>query len=204
MIDVFRFAIVQKTKVLIGFTAFYLLMFIVAALGGNAILRKTADSRFFYTLGVIAGRIALVFFCVTILPGVLHRFKLRQKWISVLFLFRRQLGIATFLLGFLHFSLVRFFWRLGEGLFKTSFLTFEIFGALALFFLFFLFLTSNDWSQKYLGVWWYRLHKLVYLIAWLIFGHTLLQRISFWSVLIGVMAVLEIVSFVYQNRSPKS
>jgi DMSO/TMAO reductase YedYZ heme-binding membrane subunit len=66
-----------------------------------------------------------------------------------------------------------------------------------------MFLTSNNLSVKRLGKWWKRLHRVVYIVVWLLVLHTGLQRISVWTYFIGVFAVLEIGSLIYNYLKKK-
>ena len=158
----------------------------------------------FYDTGVAFGRAALVLLGIVVLPGILGRFGIEIKITRIITLFRRQLGITVFLLAFVHYQLVRaLLYYTGKLDFSSSRPLFENFGFYGLMFLFFLFLTSNNFSVKKLGKWWRRLHRFVYLILWLVVLHTVLQGISIWSVLILVFAVLEIASLIYARFKTK-
>jgi len=111
-------------------------------------------------------------------------------------LFRRHLGIMTFVFAMIHWCL--------EGVFPTVFAkqeplqaTFIVFGFIAFILMAILFFTSNDWSVRMLGKWWGRLHSLVYIIAWLIFCHLILLGMSFQMVIIGLLAILETASLIF-------
>lgn len=62
---------------------------------------------------------------------------------------------------------------------------------------FWMFITANEGSVINLGVWWKRLHRLVYVVLWLTAFHVALQRISIWSILIWTVTILEVSSLVY-------
>src|SRR3990167_1934614 len=152
---------------------------------------------FMTTIGKNLGRVALVLLGIVVLPGILGRFKIEIPITRVITLFRRQLGITVFLLAFAHYQLVRGILILSGQIPLFPRPLFEMLGTLSLFLLFFMFLTSNNFSVKKLGRWWKRLHRIVYLIIWLLVLHTTLQRISVWSVFIFIFATLELISWIY-------
>lgn len=151
-----------------------------------------------YFLAVNCGRTALILLGIVVLPGILGRFGVEIKLTRIITLFRRQLGIYVFLLALTHYQLVRFLPR-QAGIFPNMppFPVFETIGFFAFSLLFLMFLTSNNFSQKKLGRWWKRLHRVVYVVLWLLVLHTGLQRISIFSIFIFVMASLELASLVY-------
>ncbi len=155
----------------------------------------------FYKIGKLCGEAALGLLGMVIAPGILGRLKIEIKISRVITLFRRQLGITVFLLALAHYMLLRLL-PIAAGIFPFSLpVGFEIFGSLALFILFALFLTSNNYSMKKLGHWWKRLHRFVYLAVEILVLHTVLQRIGPWSVFAGALLAAEIVSwFVYWFR----
>ncbi len=155
----------------------------------------------FFWLGKKSGQFALALLTMVILPGILGRLKIEVKITRVITLFRRQLGITVFLLALAHYMLLRLL-PIAAGIFPFSLpVGFEFFGTVALFILFALFLTSNNYSMKKLGPLWKRLHRFVYLAVGILVLHTVLQRIGPWSVFAGALLVAEIVSwFVYWFR----
>ena len=196
---VFSFS-VSKRKIILRFflilyaflTIFILFALRIAVTGGNYLL--------IYPQAILSGKISLVVFCLVMIPGIARRFGIRHKLIFPLMIYRRYLGIAMFLLAVFHTTVVRFASFMEEGWRFKNLLWFEISGLAAVFFLFFLFLTSNDFSVKHLGFWWHRLHKLIYIIMWLILFHIGLQRISQWTFLLGVMVLIQSVSLIYAFR----
>ena len=149
-------------------------------------------------MGKIAGDSALVFFCLTLIPGIARRFKIRLVLFQILMLFRRQLGISTFLLGFLHYGILQLFPILFAGVpLNTSPSVFEIFGVLTLYPMTLLFLTSNDLSVRKLGKWWKVLHSLSYILVWTLFFHVALNERELLAVVIGIFVLLETGSLVY-------
>lgn len=153
-----------------------------------------------YSAGVWSGRAAVMMLAVVLVPGILGRFGIQIKVTRVLTFYRRQLGIMTFLLAFTHGMLVRNVARFALGWYPINLApVFELFGSFALSLMFLLFITSNDASVVRMGPWWKRLHRLVYIIVLLVLFHTLLQRVSTWSILIGVVAILELVSLLWSG-----
>lgn len=194
----FKLIAVNKHKIIQSFWGVYAGIAIVYLLGANAIISKNDQSLTYYKLGVTAGRSALVLFCIVLIPGISRRFGLRFRFASIIMWFRRQLGITVFLLAFMHVSFIRFLRAFALRLpILQNLSTFELFGLAALTLMFFLFITSNDISLRFLKRNWYRLQTIIYIVAWLLFGHTVLQRVTLYSILILIFAALEIISLLY-------
>ncbi len=152
-----------------------------------------------YEIGKFFGQSALLLLGIVVLPGILGRFRIEIKLTRIITLLRRQLGITVFLLAFSHYSLIKLVPTL-SGVIKFEIpypALFENLGALALFVLFLLFVTSNNASKKILGVWWTVLHRFVYLAIWILVLHVGLQEVSIWALGIFTVGTLEIVSWVY-------
>ncbi|MEK7581407.1 MAG: ferric reductase-like transmembrane domain-containing protein [Patescibacteria group bacterium] len=159
-----------------------------------------------YSLGKHFGQLAVTLLGIVVLPGILGRLRIEIKLTRLITLFRRQLGITVFVLGLSHYLLIRFVPTLA-GIYKFEFpypVLFENFGALALFILFWLFITSNNASVKKMSIWWKRLHRFVYVAVWLLVFHTGLQRLSVWTMGIGIVAILEAVSLIYDYFRKKN
>lgn len=197
---IFQVAVQEKPIIYRSFLIVYVVILAVLASGSVAIIQNLPSAFRFYTIGVWSGRAAASMLALVLIPGILGRFGIQIKVTRVLTFYRRQLGITTFLLSFTHGMLVRIVARFALGQYPLSRSPiFEFFGTLALSLLFFLFITSNDWSVGRLGPWWTRLHRLVYVIVWFILFHTILQRVSVWSMAIGVVAILEVVSLLWSS-----
>lgn len=150
-------------------------VFLLTAVGFYSVFTGTNDTAIlWYDIGVKVGSIALYLFFITITAGILRRFGILQPVQQLLMLFRRHLGIMTYLLGLMHWVLVRVAFSAKQGVIPTL-APFELAAFFAMQIMFLLFVTSNDWSVKHLGVWWKRIHKLIYLVAWLVFFHVALQ-----------------------------
>ena len=149
-------------------------------------------------MGVWSGRAAVTILALVLIPGIFGRLRIQIKVTRVITFYRRQLGITTFLLAFTHGMLLRIVARFALGWYPLSRAPlYEFFGTLALSLLFLLFITSNDASVRRLGTWWKRLHRTAYIIVLFILFHTVLQRVSVWSIMMSVVATLEAISFGY-------
>lgn len=119
-------------------------------------------------------------------------------------MFRRYVGISVFLLALSHALLSFIIPGIASN---TLFLDIPVeayFGFTALLLLLPLFLTSNDYAVKLLGAWWKKLHRLVYVIFWLIFLHVMFQEVGILAYAIGFSASLEVLSLLYDAMKPKA
>lgn len=183
----FAYLVARKGQVVLLFKVFYFLqiiIFLLAAAGGSS-----------YPLGVAMGKAAVVLFVLTLIPGMMKRFGITHKLLALLMIFRRYIGIAMYISALSHFGLVKAVPALSSKL-PFQLTAFEFWGSLALFTLLFLFITSNDFSVGRLGIWWYRIHRLIYLSMWFILFHVGLQRLSIWTVLMGIVVFLMLISFI--------
>jgi hypothetical protein len=149
--------------------------------------------------GKLLGVGALLSFVLTTIPGSIRRFGVagvfRQIQIILTYV-RAQLGILMFTLASAHYIIVFAYPYFSLGEFPP-FKWYTTFSALALFLAFPLFVTSNNWSKKYLKRNWQRLHYLTYIITWFIFLHVaLLGELSLSLVLLSA-AVLQLTSMGY-------
>jgi len=200
----FKEAILHKKEVISGFKAVYLFVFLF--------LIATAVSSFFnllkvsiYSLGVFMGNMAVVFFVLSLSPGIAKRFNAVNTAVVFLMSIRRQLGVCAFLLSFAHYASLRLFPILfGGSELRFPLPVFELLGVAALYALFPLWLTSNEYSVKKLGRFWRTIHSFVYFIVWLLFGHVALQGISISTILLLTFAVLEVASFLHLAKQKTS
>lgn len=163
-----------------------------------AFTKSSAYFSFYYDWAIRFARMAIVLLGVAVLPGILGRFGIKWQATRIITFFRRQVGISVFLLAFTHYSIVRLLPVLsGQVPFQFPYSLFEMFGFFAFCILALMYVTSNNLSMAKLGPWWKKLHRLVYVVLWLLVFHTALQRISIWSVMIFVFALAETVSLVY-------
>jgi DMSO/TMAO reductase YedYZ heme-binding membrane subunit len=186
----------MKNKSILLFRLVDLAVILVIFYTGYLILTHRAGIFDFVNVGINAGIIAVLLFGITILPGIFTRFGFINRFTLYLRFIRGETGKTMFLFAFLHFCLIRLFFMILENKLITP-QGFEIWGTFALFLLLPLFLTSSRFAMKLLGKWWKVLHKLVYIIVWLIFAHIVLIEVSGISVFIGILALAEVSSFIY-------
>lgn len=134
-----------------------------------------------------------------LIVGVFHW----RYWFSE----RRFWGISTFLILMLHI----FFYFTNEGFEGKAFTqvitkNYLIFGLLSSLVLFVLTLTSNNLSVRKLGGRnWKRLHRSVYAVQILLFGHILLiekadlLKFGLW---LGVLLLLQVIRLARWSRRP--
>jgi DMSO/TMAO reductase YedYZ heme-binding membrane subunit len=144
------------------------------------------------------GTIALVLFVTTLIPSIIQRFGLSKQFsliIKLILPVRRQIGILMFVSAFTHYLGVKVIPSIQYKL-PVSLPLYQAFGLLALGLTFLMFITSNNWATRKLKSNWKRLHRITYIIGWLIFGHVILQGVSWQSIIIGVVMVLEVASLI--------
>ncbi|MGA1046614.1 MAG: ferric reductase-like transmembrane domain-containing protein [Minisyncoccia bacterium] len=150
------------------------------------------------------GTLSLILFIITLIPSMIRRFGLAKEFsllIKLTLPVRRQFGILMFMTAFTHYLAMKVIPTLQFRL-PPSLPPYQAFGLVALIFSFALFITSNNWATRKLKSNWKRLHRLTYVIGWLIFGHVLLGglksegAISLQAIIIGVIMVLEIASLI--------
>lgn len=159
-----------------------------------------------YDLGSKLGVTALFLYVATLLPSIITRLQwyplVTQPFASILLPFRRHLGILMFISAWLHMSLTTTLPQLVTNGFepnKIQLLLFHWMGEIAWWMLFPLWLTSNDLSQRFLGKWWKRLHRLTYLAMLFIFLHVALMQEGLVFVIGGVIT-LEVLSWIVAQR----
>lgn len=203
--QLFTIAIKNRSKIIFVFKLWYLFLVTLFFIGAWSIYNTDDNFIFFYNLARNLGQTALLVYVLTTIPGITKRFKIQHRLIQLIMLFRRYFGITVFLLAFTHFMWLRGISLLQKGIFSSQLATFELMGASALFLLFWMFLTSNDQSTKFLGPWWKRLHRVTYIIVWFIFLHVALQSKAPWMWIIGIDAVAQVASHIYNflQQKPK-
>jgi len=196
---IFLYGVKAKREFIVAFTFFYLVLFFGTILG-SVPFGTDPGFNVFRPLAILSGKTAIIFFILTIAPGIGRRMGVSSKALQFLMLFRRQLGLMVFYLVLFHLSTV---WFLPSMKYLGTIFPLnrvQLVGGLAFIFLIPLFLTSNRWSVQKLGVWWKRIHSLVYIIAWLMFLHVAFQSSWLWASIIGTAAVLETISFIIPKK----
>jgi len=148
------------------------------------------------SLGKKSGEIAVILFCLSLLPGIARRFEVKSNITLALLLARPEIGNSMFIFALLHFVCVRFLTLLKFGFSFPAF--FEIFGFISLFLTLPLYLSSSPKMQARLGKNWKKLHSLAYVIVWFILAHVALIGPNKSFLLLAPVATLEIVS-LYLN-----
>jgi sulfoxide reductase heme-binding subunit YedZ len=144
------------------------------------------------------GTIALLLFVITLIPSIIQRFGLSKQFsliIKLILPVRRQIGILMFMAAFTHYLSMKVIPVLQYNL-PVYLPLYQAFGLLALMLTFLMFITSNNWATRKLKANWKRLHRVTYIIGWLIFGHVILQGVSWQSITIGVVMILEVASLI--------
>lgn len=189
----------NRQKILSIFKLFYcvLVIFPISAFVFSRLNQSML--LFFFGLGNTLGQFALILYVVTLLPGIGDRLGIKNKILVLLKIYRREAGILMYLLALIHVTL--------EKLLITTSITelftllpFEIMGALSLLVLFFLFITSNTFSLIRLRLNWYRIHRLTYIGMLFIFLHVSLVKFSNWTILMGFVLILQLISFIVVYR----
>lgn len=189
----------NRQKILSIFKLFYcvLVIFPISAFVFSRLNQSML--LFFFGLGNTLGQFALILYVVTLLPGIGDRLGIKNKILVLLKIYRREAGILMYLLALIHVTL--------EKLLITTSITelftllpFEIMGALSLLVLFFLFITSNTFSLIRLRLNWYRIHRLTYIGMSFIFLHVSLVKFSNWTILMGFVLILQLISFIVVYR----
>lgn len=200
MDSLYVWVIKHRNPIVSSLVAVNCLLAVVWYLAFQSIILGRGNPSFFFRGGTAFGQIALVCYVLTVLPGIARRFGKFYKPVSILMIFRRYIGIMTFMFVLIHASIVRFFWILKGQMSVIPTEVFQVFGFLSFIILFSLFITSNDWSVRKLGRWWEWIHNLTYIVVWFIFAHVALQRVSVWSILAGIASLAQIASHIYARR----
>lgn len=165
---------------------------------------------FFLTVGERAeygknmGTLSLILFIITLIPSMIRRFGLSKEFsllIKLTLPVRRQFGILMFMTAFTHYLAMKVIPTLQFKL-PPSLPDYQAFGLAAIILSLALFITSNNWSTRKLKSNWKKLHRLTYVIGWLIFGHVLLislrsgEGLSIQAIAIGIVMVLEMASLI--------
>jgi len=198
--QLFLFCVKHREHIITAFKLLYMVIILVTLIAGRSIYIGDDLSLRFWNLGKEFGEMGIVLYSLTLIPGIFRRFGWKHKLISILMIFRRYIGITMFLVILYHYSMMRGVDLIRTGKFVFPPALFELMGMSAFFCLFLLAVTSNDVATHKLGVWWGRIHSLTYVIVWFIFLHTALQAINVWSLLIGGIGIIQVVSFISKWR----
>ena len=150
----------------------------------------------------IMGEAAMGMLAIVTLPGILKRFEVTGSYKQLQLLLmsiRRQTGDLMFTLAMAHAVWMRILLYIRFGLPALSSIPlFQVFGTLALFLLFPLFLTSNNFSIRLLKKSWQRVHSLIYVGVWFAAAHALLgEEGKLWGILALCLGLAQIASWLY-------
>lgn len=201
--NVYSFCVNKRPQILQLWRLVYLLQFVYTCF--MIFLRVTKNPLYasLYPTARMSGNIAVALFLLVMIPGIARRFGIKHKLISLLMIYRRYTGIAMFLFVLIHAFIIRFIPMIAGYVppFPRPF--FEIAGFIAFLFLMPLFITSNDRSVKFLKQKWYVLHRVVYVIMWLIAFHLLFQGVSVTGVISLCIITGTVGGKIYQTIQKK-
>jgi methionine sulfoxide reductase heme-binding subunit len=189
----------HRNLILRLFWLVFFLLLILITVGYRAIVIGLGDFSGFSEIGAKAADIAVAILIATAIPGIFRRFHISHKLVMLLMIFRRQLGIATFFFALVHVCFTTVFpeIRANAPLIATD--PQNLAGWTTFILLIPLFVTSNNISIRALGVWWHRIHALMYGIIFVLAFHVFFSGEESWLFLTSVTGVSEVVSFMYEN-----
>ena len=158
---------------------------------------------FLFGLGNTFGTFSLLAYVTTLLPGIGDRLGVKNKILVLLKIYRREVGISMYFLALIHVTLEKLLIITSVKELLTL-LPFEIMGTLAILICFFLFITSNTVSMVWLKLNWYRIHRLTYIGMFFIFLHVALVKLSIWTLLMGFVLMLQLISLIVIYRRTDS
>ena len=194
--QLFTVAVKKRQQIIVIFQLLYIFLLTLTLLAGYAIYFKKPAATAFLLSATTFGRLGLITYIITTIPGISRRFGVQHRLIQILMIFRRYFGILMYVFVTIHYLLVRGFQSIFAALPLVPEQLFTLMGFISFTFLTCMVVTSNDWAVAYFGKLWQRIHNLTYIIVWLIFLHVALQRISIWSVLIVINAFAQALSHV--------
>jgi methionine sulfoxide reductase heme-binding subunit len=154
------------------FVLFYFFIMAAAAGVGFLVLNGELSIGDAYEIGQEFGEFALYWYVLSLVPGMISRFKVLPVLGVMTMLFRRQFGktMLFFVLG--HYFLTTLLPTIitGEMILDPA----RTAGFIAMIIAIILWITSFDFMEKKLGHWWKKIHNLTYLILLLIFAHLIL------------------------------
>lgn len=197
--QIFIWSVKNKNLIITAFIITHLLQLGNIVLASILVAQISSGNELgilYYDLGGKFGSLAALSFLVTITPGIAKRFGIHHKIFNIIQTFRRHIGIMTFLLVLTHYAILRLIPLMTWQSFVIPPIR-ETLGFVAFVMMFLMFLTSNDFSTRRFGSWWGRIHKLAYVIVWLVFVHVAFAEIGPISLLLGIFALAEWASLIY-------
>ncbi len=200
----FKYVVSRRGKIIRLFKIIYCFLILLFLIGARSVYYADQYQPFFYSLAVAFGKSAVVIYILTLVPGIVRRFGLKHEIVAIVMILRRYLGILMYILVFTHYWWVRGINIWFHKIFVIPPPVFESVGFIALVLLTPIFLTSTDLAVAKLGKWWGRIHKLTYVVMFLILLHTALQRISIWSILVLLIVILQMTSYIYSRLKKRT
>lgn len=192
----------EKAKIEAIFKWLYFSLVIIILVGFASVhLDQPFLFKYLMPLGGKLAQASVFFYCLSLLPGILTRFAVLPTTTALLKQWRRQSGVLMFWLAIAHSFLSRTFpvIAIDPNLLSQPPLP-VVFGMLALFILFPLWLTSNDYSLSKMGNKnWKLLHRITYLALLLIMIHAALS-VSGAAILLFVVLLGEATSWLVSWR----
>lgn len=199
---IYTFFTVQRRNIINIFKLFYLLL-VIFVITAQMFFRNNNSVLFIYEVGTVFGKLSLLAYVLTLLPGIGERLGLGNKALSILRIYRRYIGILVFFLSIVHIYLVKVYFASSlKDFFPQG--TFEIMGMISFVIISLLTSISNNISMSRLKIWWYRIQRLTYATIFFVFFHVALVKVSIWSLLMGLVLLIEIASFIAVYRKTHS
>lgn len=150
------------------------------------------------------GQLAVIFYLLSLVPGMLKRYQILPITRAGFMLLRRELGISMFIIAFVHQTLVRIYPIIieGGGVFFPA-PGYVYWGIASLALLFPLWLTSNDYSVRKMGQSWHTIHAFTYVALLTIFLHVALVGNRTMAIFMGLGILAELGSWIIYWTRPK-
>ena len=144
------------------------------------------------------GEFAFLFLFILLIIKPLNILFPRIQFLKPLMIYRREVGHVVFYLAAAHGLFYLYIYNFILDLALT-------FGLLALSILLVMFLTSNKFSIRKLGIWWKRLHNLIYLVLVLTLIHIFLvsDLSPKYIILTALVVILKIAERIKLNQNSK-
>lgn len=159
---------------------------------------------FWQLLPNILGFGSLLLYAVTLLPGLFHftnPILVHSKFIRLVTRHRRNLGILAFFFGLAHGALIAYNHQ--ADLTNPSTYIKYIQGVILLSIFFILAITSNNWSVHHLKSNWKKIHKLTYLVMFILVWHIIdkMQNDPTWFTPIGLLILFTLIALFSERKA---
>jgi sulfoxide reductase heme-binding subunit YedZ len=152
----------------------------------------------------ILGFGSLLFYAITLLPGLLHFTNpelIHSKFVIWITKHRRNLGISAFFFGLAHGALIAYNHQ--ADLTDPSTYIKYIQGVILLSIFFALAITSNNWSIHHLKSNWKKIHRLTYLVMFILVWHIIdkMQNNWSWFTPIGLLILFVLIALFSERKA---